>query len=87
MKIVVDIPEGLHTNIVKDNCSMADMRILLTVIKNSTPLPKGRWIKHSGWNDDTYNTEYSCSECNEWVDKQSDFCPNCGAEMETETLD
>ena len=41
MKMVIDIPKGLHTNIVEDNCSMADMRILLTVIKNGTPIPKG----------------------------------------------
>ena len=29
-----------------------------------TPQQKtGHWIKHEGWNDDTYSTEYSCSEC------------------------
>ena len=35
MKLIINVPEELYTNIVEDNCSMADMRILLTVIKNS----------------------------------------------------
>jgi len=41
----------------------------------------GHWIEHTGWNDDNYNTEYSCSNCNEWVKEKTNFCPNCGARM------
>lgn len=41
MNLAIFIPEQLYANIIEDNCSMADMRILLTIIKHGTPLPKG----------------------------------------------
>ena len=45
----------------------------------------GHWIEHTGWNDDSYGTEYSCDKCNELVKEKSIFCPNCGAEMRGDT--
>ena len=88
MKLVIDIPEDLRTNIVHDDCSMADMRILLSVIKRGTPLDDktGRWIEEDMFDGDV---AYRCSKCNElfcllegtpW-DNEYNFCPNCGARM------
>lgn len=51
---------------------------------------KGEWIKDHEVNDVAENawyTVYRCSECGCLVEswKQSNFCPNCGADMRGET--
>ena len=46
--------------------------------------PKGKWIKHRGYNADGFAVEYSCSGCNEWNDEKSRYCPNCGSKMTKE---
>lgn len=38
---------------------------------------KARWIKMS----DADGIFYACSECGEWHEEISNFCPNCGARM------
>lgn len=46
---------------------------------------KGHWIEHP--HECGINWEYSmyeCSECHEWAEDDSDFCPNCGADMREE---
>ena len=35
----------------------------------------GHWIEYRGYDS------YSCSECDEFVDKKSRYCPNCGCRM------
>lgn len=43
---------------------------------------KGHWIEHP--HEAGPNWEYSsyeCSECHIWEDNDSDYCPNCGADM------
>ena len=48
-----------------------------------TPQPKmGRW-----WERNTYPQEcrcWDCSECQETVSERTNYCPNCGAKMESE---
>jgi hypothetical protein len=46
---------------------------------------KAHWIEHP--HEQGENWEYSmyeCSACQQWQNDDSDFCPNCGAEMEEE---
>jgi NADH pyrophosphatase NudC (nudix superfamily) len=43
---------------------------------------EGRWIMHTGYDAYEFGIEYSCSECNDWNDKKSRYCPNCGAKMQ-----
>ena len=58
----------------------------LKVLPSVTPQPpKGHWIEHP--HECGINWEYSmyeCSECHEWTEDNSDFCPNCGADMSEE---
>ena len=77
MKLIIDIPEERYNQYKNDTVhSFAERAILM-----GTPLSKEHWIEHTGWNDDEYATEYSCSKCNEWVGEKYNFCPNCGADM------
>lgn len=46
----------------------------------------GHWIEHYGYDfKGDYAKEYSCSECNEYVNDKSKFCPNCGADMRADS--
>lgn len=69
IELVIKIPEQLYTNIIEDNCSMADMRILLTIIKHGIQLSKMSLPKFNDF----------CSYCgNLNRDKQEDKCSDMG---------
>jgi hypothetical protein len=40
--------------------------------------PKGRWLERYGVSE----YKYECSVCNMGSDLMTDFCPNCGADMQ-----
>ena len=45
-------------------------------------LGKAHWIEHP--HEQGENWEYSmyeCSDCHEWANDDSNFCPNCGRDM------
>lgn len=44
---------------------------------------KGHWIKHEYADivEGYYVPNYECSECHSWKRDDSDFCPDCGADM------
>ena len=54
-------------------------------IKQLPPIqPKrGKWIDTKG-NTEWYAREYECSECGGTMLGESNFCPNCGADMRGE---
>lgn len=54
----------------------------LEIIKNGTPLPKGRWIATE--NEEMNIDGYFCSCCDlpMETEERTKYCPNCGAEME-----
>lgn len=39
---------------------------------------KGKWIKMS----DADGIFYACSDCGEWHEEISNYCPNCGTRMD-----
>ncbi len=41
---------------------------------------KGKWIKRPY----EAGLDWECSECHEWTDNDSNYCPNCGAKMYVE---
>ena len=46
----------------------------------------GRWIIHENADivDGYYVPKYECSYCHAWKNDDSDFCPDCGADMRGE---
>lgn len=49
------------------------------------PVKHGKWI----YNDEAYPGgnpygHYECAICGEWVPHRTNYCPNCGAQMEIE---
>lgn len=77
MKIVIDIPEEMISYINKNEFDAISEAVYgsmaIFAIQNGTPLPKGHWEDCSnGW---------MCSNCNRDVSNESNFCPNCGADM------
>jgi len=51
-----------------------------------SPVVHARWIWHDNADivEGYYVPEYECSACRGWVKDDSDFCPNCGADMRGE---
>jgi RNA polymerase subunit RPABC4/transcription elongation factor Spt4 len=44
---------------------------------------KPHWIEHEHEAGENWEySRYECSECHEWSDDDSNFCPNCGAKMD-----
>lgn len=41
--------------------------------------PKGKWIIHNDYNE---NCRYGCDQCGNLTNRNSGFCPDCGARME-----
>ena len=44
----------------------------------------GQWkfnIDDKGW---SWNEPYVCDQCGKWNDKETPYCPNCGADMRGE---
>lgn len=41
--------------------------------------PKGKWIIHNDYNE---NCRYGCNQCGNLTNRNSSFCPDCGARME-----
>lgn len=69
-----------------DLAGVACNHILADVIVTLKALPSaerhGRWefnIDDEGW---SWDYPYMCDQCGEWVEKEFNFCPNCGAKME-----
>ena len=50
---------------------------------NAEPVRNGRWIDWSMWGE----SKYQCTECNAEMKYKTNFCPRCGAKMESEVQD
>jgi hypothetical protein len=61
-----------------------EVEALDMAIKALEQEPKtGHWIEHSHeWGDNWEYSMYECSCCHNWAHEDTDYCPNCGAEME-----
>ena len=91
MKIVIDIPEEIYSfintqwnDVPKINDS--PINIICKAIVDSTPLterPKGKWIDICVIKAFHYDGEprVRCSRCGNEEEWSSNYCPNCGAEM------
>lgn len=79
MKLVIDIDEA-HLYLIKYKVAQGNTEFYpYVIIANGKPFPKGHW-KPTG--EDFSPLE--CSECGYVQFKKTNFCPNCGAKMESE---
>lgn len=44
-------------------------------------VPKGKWISLDDFRGKYNDYGFKCSECDEHIDYEASFCPNCGAYM------
>jgi predicted amidophosphoribosyltransferase len=43
------------------------------------------WIEHPHESGENWEySMYECSDCHEWFDNDSNYCPNCGVKMKQE---
>lgn len=87
MKLVIDMPKEKYEWI-KENNPNANPNSIVGAVAAGTPYeerPEGKWITHSDYPD-----RLICSNCNHrydvwFIDKGTNYCPNCGADMRGET--
>lgn len=93
MKIVIDIPEEAKKAF--DCAESNDLKggyydlggVVGIAIKNGTPLKKGEWIlQGNGKCKLKYAVRFKCSNCNKITFEESNYCPRCGAEMESDLM-
>ena len=84
MKIIIDIPEKTYQKIKEGIYDYGDMNV---IIQNGTPYEKQ---PHGEWTSNGDDLEAICSVCGEALpysdeyDYETNFCPNCGADMRKE---
>lgn len=57
---------------------------VIPIQQPSVTQKSGKWIAHS--DGGIWIKYYECSECGRGHDTHSDYCPNCGAKMESEEI-
>lgn len=88
MKIIIDedvlecnsIHEELVYLLEKVDAVLAEKIDDLATIE-AVPVVHGKWTKIYG--SCMYVFSFRCSECNKLVEFDTNFCPNCGADMRT----
>ena len=70
LKIIDNAPTVLH-----DNYSMGYQDGVRSVLSERL---QGKWIFHKDYNE---SCRYGCNQCGNLNNIQSNYCPNCGAEM------
>ena len=84
MKVVIDIPEDRYADIqriasvqLERRCPTPEQIIAKGVTINEPR--KGKWILV----DPDIDKGVQCSECSGWSEYCTDFCPHCGARMDS----
>ena len=91
MKLIIDIPEDRYDkNYLLVKSGMGDD--VHRAVANGTPIPDNATLKYAEQEPKTGKWQYVpedegwyiCSECRCGNDYADNFCPNCGAKMESE---
>lgn len=66
----------------REYCDKEKCQIWTAPVADVRPVVRGRWrwVGQDRWNDC-----YECSQCGKMNTDNSNFCPNCGADMREET--
>lgn len=81
IELIIKIPEE-DWKFLKESDGCRWSRTIVESVINGTPKPK------TGWWIDTESLDgalwYACSECGETEFHATNYCPNCGAKMESD---
>lgn len=60
------------------------LELLKEPVMNTDPARHGHWIRHDYADivDGCYVPNYECSVCHTWKQDDSDYCPDCGANLD-----
>lgn len=77
-------PDYCKEHEIDHSISMEMVRILLNTLPPAQPERKtGQWIEHENADiiEGYYVSMYECSCCHTWKNDDSNYCPDCGADM------
>ena len=86
IELVIKIPEGLKNDFESEQWTALSCMEMKDALMNGTPLRRGHWIEGEVWEDSDggWGSWQECSVCRLSEHHKTNFCPNCGAEMENE---
>ena len=75
--------KALGKDAVADDYNFVQTVLLTAPTLDAVEVVHGRWEKPSkyGMNHKFNHLGSVCSRCQKWNDNESNFCPNCGADM------
>ena len=82
---LIDFDEAKKKYLLKNDFGMTFNKDLhktidsMSIIEAIPIRPKGHWIRKN-----SFLVPYKCSECNYESERYDNYCPNCGAKMESE---
>lgn len=91
MQITIDIPQFVYDsirNMTETNIIKTNEKALYNAIYHGKPLLRGKWLSHygyckrKGYIPSGLSTFWWCNQCEQGVEYPTNYCPNCGAEME-----
>ncbi len=90
-RILSEANKGRWVEVEKCQCAIENLEFIDEYIKSLPPVtPKqktGHWIEHPHEAGENWDySKYECSECHVWEEDDSDYCPNCGAKMESKDM-
>ncbi len=73
-------------DLINSNWEYEGLEVPVDCLPSVTPThKKGHWIEYPHeWGDNWQYSEYQCSICHNRAHFDTDYCPNCGTEMESE---
>ena len=87
LKLIYDYKENHSENREEYPINYGTLIDMIRWVRNLPPVtpqePKtGHWIEHPHEAGPNWKySMYECSECHGWLEDDSDYCPDCGAEM------
>ena len=85
---LIDADKIRYTWMIDDDGEEHDGITLQSVIRKMPtiePQRTGRWTRRENNMSCVRYNRWECSECKKGAEYKTDFCPNCGAEMEGES--
>ena len=80
IELIIKIPEE-DWKFLKESDGCRWSRTIVESVINGTPIKTGRWIDAESLDGALW---YACSECGETEFHATNYCPNCGAKMESD---
>ena len=81
-KMVLELIRDRYSSVDVDRLSLTDAETdAINMAIEALEQPYGKWYSYTRFRMNNWEGGYGCTCCKEWSAKESNYCPNCGADM------